>query len=53
MAQDPVCGMEVKPENAVAKADYGGKTYHFCSVDCQRQFKDNPEKFVKQHAQSK
>ncbi len=53
MSQDPVCGMEVRPENAIAKSEYHGKTYHFCSVDCQRKFTDNPDKFVKQAAQTK
>jgi YHS domain-containing protein len=53
MAMDPVCRMEVSPNNAVAKTDYAGKTYHFCSVDCKRKFDRDPAKFAKEVAQSK
>ncbi|MBI4639666.1 MAG: YHS domain-containing protein, partial [Candidatus Tectomicrobia bacterium] len=29
MAKDPVCGMEVEPENAAAQMDYMDTTYYF------------------------
>ena len=36
--QDPVCRMKIKRINAAAHADYGGKTYSFCSERCHLQF---------------
>jgi YHS domain-containing protein len=44
--------MEVSPQNAVAKAQYEGKTYQFCSLDCKKKFDQNPAKFGKQAKQS-
>ena len=29
---DPVCGMEVNPEDAAAAWQHAGTTYYFCSV---------------------
>jgi Cu+-exporting ATPase len=44
----PICGPE---EKMMGKDDisyeYEGKTYHFCSQDCLKSFKDDPAKFVK------
>ena len=50
MSKDPVCGMEVNPQNAVAKSEHSGRTYHFCSVGCKRKFDQNPAKFAKEAA---
>jgi Cu+-exporting ATPase len=47
MEQDPVCGMSVDPKAAAGSAEYGGKTYHFCSAGCQQQFEADPAKFAK------
>jgi YHS domain-containing protein len=44
--RDPVCGMEIFPEDAAATIEYGGTTYHFCSVRCRDQFIDDPVRFV-------
>ena len=30
MAKDPVCGMDVDEQKAVATSEYKGKTYYFC-----------------------
>jgi len=46
MATDPVCGMSVDPNKAPADADYQGKTYYFCSDDCQRAFNADPRRYV-------
>lgn len=46
MAKDPVCGMMVKEEEEVAKSEYRGKTYYFCSNHCKMEFDKNPEKYV-------
>ena len=36
--QDPVCGMEVNPENAVAVAERDGEKFYFCSTHCRDKF---------------
>lgn len=46
MTKDFVCGMDVDEKKAV-KEKHGGRTYYFCSKNCQSTFKENPEKFVK------
>ena len=46
MAIDPVCGMEVDERNASGKSERDGKTYYFCSQECQEEFEDNPEIFL-------
>ena len=43
---DPVCQMKIKPSEAVASADHGGKTYYFCSQDCADAFRESPEDYV-------
>ena len=44
--KDPVCGMQIDSNTAVASEAYKGKTYYFCSHACHELFKANP----KQHA---
>lgn len=46
MPTDPVCGMQVDPAKAAAKAQYQGETYYFCSTECQKQFQHAPHRFV-------
>jgi YHS domain-containing protein len=41
-AKDPVCGMSVRVEGAKFTAEYGGKTYYFCSAGCKTEFLKNP-----------
>ena len=43
---DPVCGMEVSPENAAAAWEHAGTTYLFCSVGCMERFRADPERFL-------
>jgi YHS domain-containing protein len=50
MAKDPVCGMDVKSGNAIAKSEYGGQTFLFCSVGCKQKFDQAPDKFAKEAA---
>ncbi len=45
MAVDPVCGMKVD-ESVGIKAEFGGKTYYFCSHHCKQSFEREPEKYV-------
>ncbi len=42
MARDPVCGMEVDPQSAAARATYNGVTFYFCSQGCKEQFERAP-----------
>ncbi len=48
MANDPVCGMQVDPEQAKTKelaAEHDGTTYYFCGKGCMLDFKDDPEPY--------
>jgi YHS domain-containing protein len=47
MAKDPVCGMEVKENQAKATSEYKGQKYHFCAVACKQRFDKEPEKYLK------
>ena len=47
MVKDPVCGMDVDEKNAVATAEYKGKTYYFCCHGCKVNFQQLPEQYVK------
>jgi len=44
---DPVCGMEVNEKTASYKAEFDGKTYHFCSHTCISTFRKDPRRYVK------
>lgn len=40
--QDPVCGMRLERDDAVASSEWLGRRYHFCSSVCQRSFDADP-----------
>jgi len=44
--KDPVCGMDVSPEQAVATEEYRGRSYYFCSTRCCRKFQEAPEAYL-------
>jgi len=46
-AIDPVCGMTVETATAKYRTDHGGRTYFFCSANCQGKFAAEPAKYVK------
>ncbi len=46
MAKDPVCDMDVDPEEAAAKTKHKGETYYFCAPGCKKKFEENPEKYT-------
>ena len=50
MAKDPVCGMDVKEQESKATAQHGGKTFNFCSAECQQKFEQNPDRYARQSA---
>lgn len=45
-ALDPVCEMEIRPEDAVAIARFEGHCVYFCSENCHAEFLDLPHSFV-------
>jgi Cu+-exporting ATPase len=46
---DPICGMDVEPNNAAGKYIYNGQTYYFCSHHCLAKFKEDPDEFLRSH----
>lgn len=46
MVRDEVCGMRFPAEDAVASAEYGGRTYFFCAERCRRRFLEHPTWYV-------
>jgi YHS domain-containing protein len=44
---DPVCGMEVDPQHAVASLTHDGATYYFCSLSCRDRFAADPSRFLR------
>jgi YHS domain-containing protein len=43
--KDPVCGMQIRPEEAVATEDHDRRTFYFCSQDCYQAFVDDPHRY--------
>jgi Cu+-exporting ATPase len=43
---DPVCGMEVNPDDAAAAWQHAGTTFYFCSVVCMERFRADPGRFL-------
>lgn len=52
MTTDPVCGMKLDEKQAVAKTEYQGDTYYFCSTHCQKTFSTAPQKYAAKRAAS-
>jgi YHS domain-containing protein len=46
MVTDPVCGMRIEPDDAVASAEYEGNVYFFCSEVCRDAFVADPGTYV-------
>jgi Cu+-exporting ATPase len=45
--RDPVCGMQIDEKNAAGKAQHQGRSYYFCSTQCQQKFEHNPEQYAR------
>lgn len=43
---DPVCRMQLTPGTTHAHLVYKGKTFHFCSADCAKNFLEDPEHYI-------
>jgi YHS domain-containing protein len=46
MVTDPVCGMRIDSDDAVATAEHEGKTYYFCSRACHDAFVADPASYA-------
>ena len=44
--KDPVCGMDVSPDEAAGTSEYKAVTYYFCAPGCKRSFDKDPEKYI-------
>lgn len=47
---DPVCGEEVAAGDTAYSSMYNDETFYFCSLDCQMDFEEAPDKFVGDYA---
>ena len=46
MVTDPVCGMRIAPEDAVATLEHDGVTYYFCCEFCRDAFVADPAAYI-------
>lgn len=46
LVKDPVCGMDVDPNESAGSYSFQGETYHFCSEGCVEAFKENPSEYL-------
>jgi YHS domain-containing protein len=46
MVTDPVCGMRIDSDDAVASAEHEGTVYFFCSELCRDAFVADPAAYV-------
>jgi uncharacterized protein len=51
-ATDPVCGMQVERASATTTIEHHGKKLYFCSTGCRDEFVRDPDRYLKQGAQS-
>ena len=42
---DPVCGMQVRPQEAAATEEHDGQTFYFCSTGCHDSFVKDPHRY--------
>lgn len=50
LPRDPVCGLEVHPDDVESWVEYGGTQYYFCCPECRRAFEEKPEEYVGERA---
>ena len=46
MVKDPVCGMEIEPQDAAASREHMGQTFYFCSPNCVEKFDADPHRYA-------
>ena len=44
--KDPVCGMDVTPEDAAGSYEFEGQVYYFCNPSCLDRFQAEPAKYL-------
>jgi len=44
--KDPVCGMEIRAEDAAATEEHEGRKFYFCSQDCHQTFLKDPHRYA-------
>ena len=44
--KDPVCGMAIDAGAAAGESTASGRTYYFCSTQCQHKFDANPDEYA-------
>jgi len=44
---DPVCGKRMNPNKAHVVIHYEGVDYYLCCPLCQKEFEQNPDKYLK------
>lgn len=47
MAKDPVCGKDIRPEQAHGKGEFMAEMYYFCSPKCEAQYLRDPWGYTK------
>ena len=45
MVRDPVCGMLIDPDTAVATRQHAGQLFYFCSQECVDKFDADPHHY--------
>lgn len=43
---DPVCGLELRVDEARYRSVYEGQTYYFSSAECKRAFDEDPDLYA-------
>lgn len=51
LRHDPVCGMDIKEEDAAGNVEHSGTQYFFCSTGCAEKFRAHPDRFLEPRAQ--
>ena len=46
LLKDPVCGMRMRPQEAIYVSEYHGVVYRFCSEACKAKFDQDPARFL-------
>ena len=51
--RDPVCGMQVDPDDAAGMTKFEGKSFFFCSPSCLAAFEKDPGGYAKPQAEQR
>ena len=43
---DPVCDMDLNPEEVADRVEYQGRTFSFCSSSCKSAFEQDPQRYL-------